>query len=151
MAELRLATATDLASIERCARLAYSMYTERIGREPAPMVADFAGQISDGLIHVVEEDQHGLCGYVVLYPIDHFMMLENVAVRPDRQGYGYGRLLIDFVEERTRQAGLSAVRLYTNIHMRENIGLYRALGYLEIDRRREEGFDRVYFEKRLGA
>jgi len=33
--------------------------------------------------------------------------------------------------------------------MQENLSLYRHLGYIETDRRYEDGFDRVYFEKRV--
>ncbi len=52
MITIRLATPNDFAAIESCARDAYAKYVERIGREPAPMVADFATQIDDGLVHV---------------------------------------------------------------------------------------------------
>jgi hypothetical protein len=41
------------------------------------------------------------------------------------------------------------VSLYTNAHMTENLSLYLALGYVEVGRRREHGFDRVYYEKRV--
>ena len=52
---------------------------------------------------------------------------------------------------RTRRdrLGLARVTLYTNARMHENLVLYPRLGYVEIDRRREDGFDRVYFEKML--
>jgi len=40
--------------------------------------------------------------------------------------------------------------LYTNVLMTENIGLSNARGYVERERRREKGFDRVYMVKRLG-
>jgi hypothetical protein len=33
--------------------------------------------------------------------------------------------------------------------MVENLAYYPRLGYVEYDRRREDGFDRVYFRKRL--
>jgi hypothetical protein len=33
--------------------------------------------------------------------------------------------------------------------MTENLGLYPRLGYQQFDRRVEDGFDRVYFEKTL--
>jgi ribosomal protein S18 acetylase RimI-like enzyme len=78
------------------------------------------------------------------------MFLENVAVHPAQQGKGYGRILMAFVEREALKSGLGKIRLYTNIHMRENLGLYAALGYVETGRRREDGFDRVYFEKQLG-
>jgi hypothetical protein len=45
--------------------------------------------------------------------------------------------------------GLRRVHLYTNAKMTANLSIYPRLGYVEIDRRSEDGFDRVYFEKRL--
>ena len=145
----RPATPDDLGPIETCARQAYAPYVERIGREPAPMVADFSSLIAAARIHVMEDEQDRFCGYVVFYPVGDDMMLENVAVSPDRQGHGHGRTLIDFVESEARRAGLQTVTLYTNVHMHENVEFYPALGYVETGRRREDGFDRVYFAKRL--
>ena len=48
-----------------------------------------------------------------------------------------------------RQRGLKAVHLYTNEKMTENLSLYPRLGYIEVARRMEDGFSRVYFEKSL--
>ncbi len=148
MPELRPAEPKDVDAVRQCARAAYRKYVERIGREPAPMIADFEADIRDQRMCVIDDDA-GLAGYVVFFRKDDHMFLENVAVQPDRQGKGFGRRLIRHVEEAAHRAGLTAVRLYTNVHMRENLGLYLTLGYVETGRRREDGFDRIYFEKRL--
>lgn len=44
---------------------------------------------------------------------------------------------------------MEAVHLYTNEKMVENLAIYPRLGYAETGRRHEDGFNRVYFEKRL--
>jgi hypothetical protein len=44
-------------------------------------------------------------------------------------------------------AGLRELRLYTNVAMLENLTLYPHLGYTEIARRTEAGFQRVLFSK----
>ena len=54
-----------------------------------------------------------------------------------------------FAEETARRGGLPSIRLYTNVKMTENIPFYEDLGFVETTRRREDGFDRIYFEKRL--
>jgi hypothetical protein len=41
------------------------------------------------------------------------------------------------------------VRLYTNAAMEENLVLYPRLGYREVGRRRDGGFDRVFFTKSM--
>lgn len=148
MPELRLAEPKDADAIRYCARLAYQKYVERIGREPAPMIADFEDQIRQRHIWVLK-DSDRLCGYAVFYKQRDQMFLENVAIDPSMQGRGYGRQLMDLVEREAVRSKLTGVSLYTNVLMHENLELYRALGYQETDRRHEDGFDRVYFLKRL--
>lgn len=144
----RLARSTDLTGIETCARDAYALYVPRIGREPAPMIADFAAQITEGIVHVLEKDDD-IVGFVVFYPRDDHMHLENVAVRQTAQGSGLGAQLLDFVEAQARIQKLAAVELYTNEKMTENIPYYVKHGYVEVARRSEDGFARVYFRKEL--
>lgn len=150
---IRPAQAADLAAITACAEAAYAKYVVRIGKKPAPMVADFASQIAAGQVQVAVAQSGSadeeLLGYVVCYPKDGQLHLENVAVRPEAQGRGAGRALIDFVEDKARTDGLPAVELYTNAKMTENLALYPALGYRETERRTEDGFDRVFFIKEL--
>lgn len=143
---IRPATSDDIEAIKACARAAYALYVERIGREPAPMVADFATQVAAGQVFVCV-NQDTLLGYVICYPQGDHMHLENVAVNPDYKGQGVGSRLIKFVEEKTRQAGLATVELYTNLKMFENLRMYPKLGYIETGRRCEDGFERVFFRK----
>lgn len=48
-----------------------------------------------------------------------------------------------------RRLELAAVHLYTNERMIDNLSIYPRLGYVEVERRLEDGFKRVFFEKRL--
>ena len=59
--------------------------------------------------------------------------------------------LIDFAERRARELGLPAVTLYTNEAMVENLRLYPRLGFVETERRVEDGYRRVFFRKALDA
>lgn len=147
--EIRLALAAEEADIRACAQAAYVRYVPLIGREPAPMLADYAAQIAAGVVRVALNGQGGLLGFVVYYPDGRLMMLENVAVHPDAAGHGVGKALIAHCELAARQAGLDGVTLYTNARMVENLSIYPRLGYREVGRRTENGFDRVYFEKRF--
>ena len=149
MSRIRNATLSDCPFVSDCARRAYAVYVDRIGKEPAPMVANFERHIRDGEVSVIEMEDGTPCGYVVFRTNGDAMLLENVAVDPAFHGHGLGRQLVDHVESSARDRDIRTVRLYTNVHMRENLSLYPALGYRETDRRREDGFDRVYFEKTL--
>jgi len=151
MAHIRLAGPGDLGEIKRIARSAYAPYVPRIGREPAPMVADFAGWIAAGHLWVAErhDGSSGAVGFVVAFPREDHWHLSNVAVDPAAQGSGLGGRLIAHVEAMARSAGTPAVELYTNAKMTENQSLYPRLGYAEIGRATEDGFDRVFYRKEL--
>ena len=138
----------DLEGIRHCADRAYAPYVPRIGRKPAPMVADFGARIREGDIYVAEHDE-ALAGFIVLYSRTDHLHVENVAVLPWKQGHGIGRALLSFAEAEARRRGLPAIELYTNVAMTENLALYPRLGYVETERREEAGFSRVYYRKDL--
>lgn len=77
------------------------------------------------------------------------MLLDNVALRPEAQGRGYGRQLIAFAERVARDSQLECMRLYTHEMMTENIALYARLGFVETHRAEEKGLRRVYMAKDL--
>jgi GNAT superfamily N-acetyltransferase len=143
---IRLAEPADVDAVRDCVRAAYSVYLERIGRRPAPMSADYQALVAAGEVWVATEEE-AVVGVLVIRPRPDSLLLENVAVTPVRQGRGIGRALIAFAERRAAEIGLPAVELYTNELMTENLRLYPALGYVETERRREEGFARVFFRK----
>jgi GNAT superfamily N-acetyltransferase len=145
---IRRASAGDAAAAAEITRAAYGVYIERIGREPAPMGADFDALIAAGDVWVAA-DPHRVVGVLVARLQDTALLLESVAVDPAHQGRGIGRSLIDHAERVARGSGMGAVELYTNARMTENLRLYPSLGYDLVDRRHEDGFDRVYFSKSL--
>jgi ribosomal protein S18 acetylase RimI-like enzyme len=145
---LRAATHKDLPEISTCARAAYARYVPRIGKEPAPMVADFAALVAAGEVHVLLA-AGALVGFIVMRCRAGHLFVENVAVRPDHQGRGFGRRLMAFAEDMARERGQPAVELYTNVKMTENFPFYEGLGFVETERRHENGFDRVYLRKTL--
>lgn len=144
--EIRPALVTDLPDIQHCASSAYAKYVARMDRQPAPMHADFGARIGNGLVDVAKCESR-FAGYVVYYPEGDHMHLQSVAVMPEFGGRGIGKRLIEHVEDVARAAGLEAVELYTNEAMTENLALYPKFGYAEVGRRREAGFNRVYFRK----
>ena len=133
--------------IRSCSHLAYRHYIPRIGREPAPMNADYRDLIINGFVHIGVTNTDFLIGFIVFYQEHDYMFIENVAVFPSFFGKGYGRRLIAFCEDEARRLRMPRVTLYTNEKMTENINMYVRLGYEEIERRFEDGFNRVYFEK----
>jgi ribosomal protein S18 acetylase RimI-like enzyme len=148
--DIRLATPGDLAAVEAIVQAAYAPYVPLIGQKPGPMLDDYAALIAKGFVHVLVAGIE-VAGILVLLPDDGAMLLDNVAVHPDRHGRGYGRALIAFAERIARKRGFKAIRLYTNEAMTENIALYGRLGFVETHRGDEKGFRRVYMTKVLGS
>ena len=83
----------------------------------------------------------------MLLPKPDHLLLDNVAVRPDRQGHGTGRALIAFAETEARRRGFAELRLYTHVTMVENIALYTGLGFRATGRGVEAGYERVFMRK----
>ena len=138
----------DAARVGAIARAAYGKYVERIGREPAPMVADFPAAITAGHV-VVIESAGTVQGYMIGWPEPDAYFIDNIAVDPAHQGHGLGRQLIDHALTEARRLRLMAIRLYTNVAMTENLAMYHRFGFVETHRALERGFNRVYLRLSL--
>lgn len=147
-AVLRRAGAGDAAGLAACVRAAYSPYIERIGRLPGPMLDDYDQVVRDHRAWVIEEGGE-VVGGLVLIEKGEGVLLDNVAVLPSRHGKGIGRRLLEHAESEARRLGHGHLDLYTHERMTENVALYARIGYVEVDRRTERGFPRVYMRKRL--
>jgi ribosomal protein S18 acetylase RimI-like enzyme len=145
---IRAAKAADVAAVRSIVDSAYRHYVERIGKPPGPMLDDYATRIADQKVWVLE-DGGEIVGIVVLEPGATGLLLDNVAVLPERQAKGFGRALIAFAETEAQRRGFGELHLYTHALMRENIALYRRIGFVETRRSSEKGYDRVYMTKRL--
>jgi len=143
---IRPGSQEDVPAIEGIVRAAYQHYIPRIGKTPGPMTDDYHAQVASGYVWVLVVDSE-IVGLVVLVPKADSMLLENVAVAPEKQRLGLGRRLIEFAEARARQCGFSKIHLYTNESMHENLAWYARLGYQETSRRLDSGFQRVFMSK----
>ncbi|HKX07383.1 MAG TPA: GNAT family N-acetyltransferase [Stellaceae bacterium] len=143
---IRPARPTDADWARALVRRAYALYVPRMGKEPAPMLADYAALIASGEVHVLE-DAGAPAALIVIYPKDDALFIENIAVDPSAQRKGHGRALIAFAEREAGRLGREFLRLYTNARMTENLTYYASLGFRETERREEDGYSRVFFEK----
>jgi ribosomal protein S18 acetylase RimI-like enzyme len=144
----RPATAADVDALSAVAVAAYRHYVPRIGREPAPMTADYARVVRDDEVWVAVPGV-AIAGFVVLVREPDHLLIENLAVLPSAQGRGIGAGLLGLAEERARQYGVAELRLYTNEAMTENLAYYPRHGYTETHRAQQDGFRRVFFVKPL--
>jgi ribosomal protein S18 acetylase RimI-like enzyme len=148
--EIRPAQPADVEAIESLAERAFALYIERIGRRPAPMDDDYAAKVSPDHAFVAT-DAGATVGFLLLSHEPGRLLVETVAVDPDRQGEGIGRALLAHAEELARESGVTELRLYTNAKMTENLEFYPRLGYEEIGRGSRNGFERVLFAKQIAG
>lgn len=144
--DLRRAVAGDLPAIRALIEAAYARYLTRMDKPPAPMLRDYGPSVEEGTTWVVGSP---VAAVLTLYPRADHLYVENVAVDPGAQGRGLGRALLEFAEREAAARGLHRMALVTHEVMTENQAIYAKLGYTEVGRRAEDGYRRVYLEKRL--
>ena len=118
---IRLARAGDRAAVVDCVTAAFGVFIPRIGKPPAPMLADYAALIARRQVHVVEDEGVVAAVIVLVAEIDH-LFVDVVAVRPRRQRQDLGRRLMAFAAGEARRRGLSEIRLYTHEVMSGALG-----------------------------
>jgi len=140
---IRQAVSADVPQRHALARAAYQKYVPRIGREPAPMNADFAAHVAAGQAVVIER-AGSIAGYMIAWTTPDAYLVDNLAVDPARQGEGLGRTLLAHAAAEAKRLTLPALRLYTNAAMTENLALYCHIGFVETHRSVEKGYNRVH-------
>ena len=96
--------------------------------EPASL-AELAAYAEEERIWVVAEGPADPVAYVLVDVVDGCAHVEQVSVRPDHQGTGVGRALLDRVAAWARAQGTPAVTLTTFADVPWNRPLYEHLGY----------------------
>ncbi|MBN9267597.1 MAG: GNAT family N-acetyltransferase [Hyphomicrobium sp.] len=145
-AVIRQAVDADAPAILALTRAAYAKWVPVIGREPTPMLRDYAEvlrQYRVDLLHV--DGALAAIVHTVRQP-DH-LEIYNLAVAPNCQGRGFGRRLLAHSEVLAASLGYDEIRLYTNKAFAENIKIYLRVGYeIYAEKPFKEGFT-VYMKK----
>ena len=111
------------------------------------MFDDYTEVIKYHQVFVVEAN--GIVGVLVLIQTVTAILLDNVAVHPDQQGSGIGKRLMNLAESEAKDQSFEKLDIYTHECMYENIALNKALGCIDIERKQERGYNRVYMQKLL--
>ena len=131
---IREATEEDAEGLKVCMESAYTEYQERMGgvRLP-PMDVDYLSEINSYPTWVVESNGNILGGLIMSLDNDQ-ASVANIAVDPKCQGQGIGGALMKFAEAKARENNFSELHLTTHTLLRENVSLYRHLGWEETGR-----------------
>lgn len=129
------------------ARTAYQQYVAAIGKEPAPMVADYASHIANDTIITASLDGVLIAFAVIIEKEDGFW-LETIAVADGYRGQGVGTGLLGEVE-RFIATKARSYQLYTNEKMSGNKEWYLSLGFALTEVKTQAGYRRIFFKKEL--
>ncbi len=148
--QIKKATLQDVEAVRRLVREAYAQWIPVIGREPAPMKADYDRAVRDHEVDLLYADGD-LVGLIEVFSTTDHLCIENIAVIPHHQGRGLGHHLLTHAEEKAEKANVRELRLLTNQAFAANIRLYEAVGF-RIDRTEpfSGGGTTVYMSKTIG-
>lgn len=96
-AKLARASPDDADAIRDLVRAAYAKWVPVIGREPRPMIADYAEKLGTFRFDLVRLGG-ALVGLIETQSRNDHYWIENVAVHPGRQGEGHGIRLMAHAE-----------------------------------------------------
>ena len=134
-------------------RNAFTPYARRLGRELMPDAYDWLhGALAAGDVLAAFEEE-ALVAAAATRRSDEHLIVDLLAVCPERQGDGLGASLLARVEEAARGKGLAAVALNTAEVMADLLRFYQRHGFTEVRRAPpEHGKDaylRVHMRKDL--
>lgn len=126
-------TSPDDPVVRRVLDAYFGELAARFGLE-RPVVQVDAAEVAAGrgafLVLYVDGSPHG-CGAVrTIEP--GVGEIKRMWVAPTMRGHGLGRRLLAALEDASRGLGHHEVRLDTNSHLAEAVGLYRSSGYREV-------------------
>lgn len=131
---VRPARPDDGETLREIERLAGSRFRE-VGlhsvADHEPLGADvLAGYATDGRSWVAVDEAGVVLGYALVDEVDGCAHVEQISVRPDAQGHGIGRALVDEVRAWAAAGSRPALTLTTFSNVPWNQPLYEHLGFL---------------------
>jgi GNAT superfamily N-acetyltransferase len=143
---IRAARPDDAAILSRIAKAAYAKYTPPMVKAPAPVFYDYAQVIAAARTWVLEVGGEA-CGMVTLEAKPDHLLLRNLAILPEKQGQGLGRLALVFAEGEARRLSKPRIRLWTNVHMPDNVPYYQSAGFTETHREHVDDYSFIHMIK----
>ncbi|NNU81132.1 GNAT family N-acetyltransferase [Halovulum dunhuangense] len=145
---IRHARMSDIQQLRYLAQTQFAPYATRIRGKREPLAKDLRDLVAEDriIVFIVENAIGGFISYRIDGPNLH---IEAVAVNGAQRRRGVGRILLDKADRDGLRAGCRRAIFHTNAQGFENLSYYRAKGFVEIDRRQENGFERVVMERGL--
>jgi GNAT superfamily N-acetyltransferase len=133
MRTARLNEREELRSIERAAgKLFADAGMVDVANHEPESVEGLAAYISAGRAWVIADDATPI-GYALVDVVDELAHLEQISVRPEYGGRGYGAALLEHVCDWARQQGFAAITLTTFSDLPWNGPFYAKHGFVALD------------------
>ena len=112
---------------------------------------DITEYYQDSLFGVVElKDSNEIIGSFALYPIsEQEVELRKMYLAEAYRGQGIGRWIISFCEAYAQRQGYSLMTLETASQLKEAIGLYRKMGFVDSEANNHTDRCDIMMEKKL--
>ncbi|WP_163937293.1 GNAT family N-acetyltransferase [Paraferrimonas sp. SM1919] len=137
--KIRQAVASDAKALTECMVQAYSPYLDRLDKDALPPLhVDYLEEIKHYPVWVAELKGE-LVGGIILV-LEEQASIANIAVSPNSQGKGVGKVLIKHGIAQAQQAGFDELHLATHQALAENLSLYKHLGWQESGRQNSKVF-----------
>jgi ribosomal-protein-alanine N-acetyltransferase len=142
---IRKATEKDLGAILDIENFSFSL----IDRFPASLFSHYLHKYKDGFF-VVLEPSGSVVGYAIIVKSKGNAYLFSIAVHPENRNQGYAELLLNFLESKCVQMGLSKLCLDVRFDNAAALELYTKLGYVKVKKKKNfygDGIDAFLMEK----
>lgn len=137
---MHIKTVTAKSQTEAIRDLAYEIwhehYTPIIGKAQVDyMLAKFqsskaiAEQIDNGSLYFLSEHNNEPIGYMGVNIQGKELFLSKFYVTLANRGKGYGREMVAFLEDLSKDKGLNKISLTVNIHNNDSIKMYEKVGF----------------------
>ena len=133
----RRATAADAATVRDITHAAYAKWIAVIGRKPKPMTVDYDKAVVKNVIDLLEEDGRPIALIEMIPELSSepaHLLIENIAVMPQRHGEGIGSVLLKRAHSVGRSFGAKELRLYFHEKFVANHLFYARRGFVEFAR-----------------
>ncbi len=130
---VRAARREDGPALQEIERLAGELFRDVglavVADDELPALDELASYAKRGRSWVAVGNSGEPLGYVIVDDVDGNTHVEQVSVRPEHQGLGVGRALLDRVCSWASQSGRLGITLTTYAEVRWNRPLYEHLGF----------------------
>ena len=151
----RRATPADAATVHDITHAAYAKWVPVIGRKPKPMTADYDKAVVTNVIDLLEEDGQPIALIEMISELSSepaHLLIENIAVMPERHGEGIGSVLLARAQTTARGFGVNEMRLYFHEKFVTNHLFYARRGFVEFARvPHPAGGEIVHMKKSIGG